>query len=105
MGCIPLLLGRALCLVGGCSFGWGGGRAFRDPLDRGKAGEECAQDVCDSGQAGRVAADPGALIPNQGLREGADACAVLAEKQEVEGVCNLVYIALGDIRDPFHEGG
>ena len=79
LGCIPLLLGRALCLVGGCGFGWGGGRAFRDSLDRGRAGEECAKDVCDTWQAGRVAADQGPLIPNPGLREGADAGAVLAE--------------------------
>ena len=35
LGCIPLLLGRTLCLVGGCGFGWGGGWAVRDPLDRG----------------------------------------------------------------------
>ena len=25
LGCIPLLLGRVLCLVGSCGFGWGGG--------------------------------------------------------------------------------
>ena len=35
LGCTPLLLGRALCLVGGCGFGWGGGGTFCDPLDRG----------------------------------------------------------------------
>ena len=101
LGCIPLLPGRALCLVGGCSFGWGGGWTVRNLLDRGGgAGEEGAQDVRDTGQAGRMAADPGPLIPNRGLREGADVRAVLAEQLEVECVRNFVFTAFGDIRDP-----
>ena len=101
LGRIPLLLGRALCLVGGCGVGSGGGWAVRDPLDRGRAGEEGAQDLRDTGQAGRVAADPGARIPNRGLREEADARAVVAEQLEVEGVCNFVFTALWDL---FQEG-
>ena len=105
LGRIPLLLGRALCLVGGCGFGWGGGWAVRDPPDRGRAGEEGARDLRDTGQAWPVAADPGPLIPNRGLREGADARAVVAEQLEVEGVCHFVFTALGDLRDPFQEGG
>ena len=66
LGRVPLLLGRALCLVGGCGFGRRGGWTVHDPLDRGRAGEEGAQDICDAGQARRVAADPGPLIPNRG---------------------------------------
>ena len=42
-----------------------------------------------------MAADPGPLIPNRGLREGADARAVLAEKLEVECVCTSSSQPLG----------
>ena len=104
LGRVPLLLGRALCLVGGCGFGWGGSWAVRDLLDRGRAGEEGARDLRDTMQAGRVAEDPGPRIPNRGLREDADARAAVAEQLEVEGVRNLVFAALGDFWDPFQEG-
>ena len=33
LGRIPLLFGRALCLVGGCGFGWGGGWTVSHLLD------------------------------------------------------------------------
>ena len=91
-----------MCLVGGCGFGWGGGWTVSNLLDRRGAGEEGAQDVRDAGQTGCMAADPGPRIPNRGLREGADVRAVLAEKLEVERVCNLVLTAFGDLRDPLH---
>ena len=105
LGRIPLLFRCALCLVGGCSFCWGGGWAVSNPLDRRGVGEEGAQDVRDAGQAGRVAVDPGPLFPNRRLREGVDVRAVLAEELEVERVRNLVLTALGDLRDPFQQGG
>ena len=38
-----------------------------------------------------MAADPVGLIPNRGLREGADARAVEVEKLEVEGMTNFVF--------------
>ena len=100
LGRIPLPFGRALCLVGGCGFGWGGGWTVSNLLDWRGAGEEGAQDVRDAGQTGRMAADPGPLIPNRGLWEAADVRAVLAEKLEVERMCNLVLTAFGDFRDP-----
>ena len=62
LGRIPLLFGRALCLVGGCGFGWGGGWIVSNLLDWRGAGEEGALDVHDAGQTGRMAADPGPLI-------------------------------------------
>ena len=34
LGCVPLLLGPALCLVGGCGFAWGGGRITEDKAPR-----------------------------------------------------------------------
>ena len=92
--------GRASCLSGGCSFGWGCGWTVSNLLDWRGAGEEGAQDVRDAGQTGRMAADPGPHVPNRRLWEGADVCAVLAEKLEAERMCNLVLTALGDIRDP-----
>ena len=70
----------------------------------GRAGEEGAQDACDAGQAGCMAADPGPLIPNRGLREGADARAVVAEQLEVEGVGNFIFTSTWDLGDPFQEG-
>ena len=105
LGCIPLLFRCALCLVGGCSFGWGGGWTVSNPLDRRGVGEEGAQDFRDAGQAGRMAADLGPLFPNRRLREGADVCAVLTEELEVERVRHLVLTALGDLRDPLQQGG
>ena len=70
LGRIPLLLGRALCLVGGCGFGWGGGWTVSNLLDRRGAGEEGAQDIRDAGQGGRMAADLGPLIPESGTAGG-----------------------------------
>ena len=105
LGRIPLLFRCALCLVGGCSFCWGGGWAVRNPLDCRGVGEEGAQDFRDAGQAGRMAVDPGPLFPNRRLREGVDFRAVLTEELEVERVRNLVLTALGDLRDPFQQGG
>ena len=90
LGRIPLLLGRALCLVGSCGFGWGGGWTVNNLLDKRGAGEEGAQDIRDAGQLRRMAVDPGPLIPNRGLQEGGDVRAVLAEQLEVECVCNFV---------------
>ena len=52
-----------------------------------------------------MAADPGPLIPNRGLRKGADARAVVAEQLEVEGVCNFVFTSPWDLGDPLQEGG
>ena len=103
--CIPLLSRRALCLVGGCSFGWGGGWTVSNPLDRRGVGEEGAQDFRDAGQAGRMAADPGPLFPHRRLREGADVRAVLTEELKVKRVRNLVLTALGDLRDSLQQGG
>ena len=74
-------------------------------LDRRGVGEEGAQDFRDAGQTWRMAADPGPLLPNRGLREGADVRAVLTEELEVERMCNLVLTALGDLRDPLQQGG
>ena len=105
LGCIPLLFRCALYLVGGCSFCWGGGWAVSNPLDRRGVGQEGAQDVRDAGQAGRVAVDQGPLFPNRRLWEGVDVRVVLAEDLEVERVRNLVLTALGDLRDPFQQGG
>ena len=100
LGRIPLLLGRALCMVGGRGFGWGGGWTVSNLLDRRGAGEEGAQDIRNAGQTRCMAADPSPLIPNRGLRESADVRAVLAEQLEVECVCNFVFTAFGDFRDP-----
>ena len=100
LGRTPLLFSRALCLVGGCGLGRGGGWTVSNLLDLRGAGEEGAQDFRDAGQTGRMAADPGPLIPNRGLWDGADVRAVLTEKLEMERMCNLVLTALGDFRDP-----
>ena len=45
------------------------------------------------------------MIPNRGLREGADARAVVAEQLEVEGVGNFVFTSPWDLGDPLQEGG
>ena len=100
LGCMTLLLGRALCHVGGRGFGLGGGWTVSNLMDRRGAGEEGAQDIRDAGQTGCMAADPGPMIPNRGLREGVDVRAVLTEQLEVERMCNFVFTAFGDLRDP-----
>ena len=105
MGRVPLLLGRTLRLVGSLGHGRGGGRAFHDLLDFGGAGEEGAQDFCNAGQARRVAADACPLFPDRGLREGAGACAVVAEQLEVEGPGNFVLASPWDRGDPLQKGG
>ena len=104
LGRVPLLLGRTLCLVGSLGFGRGGGRAVHDLLYWGRAGEEGAQDFRDAGQAHCVAADPCPLIPNRGLREGADARTIVAEQLEVEGVGNFGLASPWDCGDPFQKG-
>ena len=83
----------------------GGSWTAHDLLDWGRAGEEGAQDVRDAGQARCVAVDPGPLIPNRGLWEGADVHAVVAEQLEVEGVGNFVFTSPLDRGDPIQKGG
>ena len=105
MGCVPLLLGCTLRLVGSLGLGRGAGRAVHDLLELGRAGEEGAQDFRNAGQARRVGADPCPLFPDWGLREGGGARVVVAVQMEVEGLGNFVLASPWDRGDPLQKGG